>query len=150
MKKISVWVLSALFMSLPVFSVSAESIEEKAVSYRQGVFSIMAWNIGPMVQMMKRKIPYDKEVFASNAARIATVAPMVLEGFIPDSRTDDSNAKKKIWSNMDDFKTKMKELEKTSVALAKAAETGEMANIGPAFQGLGKACKSCHDEYRDD
>ena len=150
MKKIAVWVLSALFMSLPVLSVSAESIEEKAVSYRQGVFSIMAWNIGPMVQMMKRKIPYDKEVFASNAARIATVAPMALEGFIPDSRTDDSNAKEKIWSNMDDFKIKMKELEKTSVALAKAAETGEMANIGPAFQGLGKACKSCHEEYRDD
>ncbi|MBV1915439.1 MAG: cytochrome c [Pseudomonadales bacterium] len=149
MKKISVLILSVLFVSLPVFSVSAESIEEKAVDYRQGVFNIMAWNIGPMVQMMKRKIPYDAEVFAGNAARIATVAPMALEGFIPNS-LDDSDAKEKIWSNMDDFKSKMKELEKTSTALAKAAKTGDMAQIGPAFQGLGKACKSCHDEYREE
>ena len=149
MKKITVLILSALFVSLPIFSVSAESIEEKAVDYRQGVFNIMAWNIGPMVQMMKRKIPYDAEVFSRNAERIAMVAPMALEGFIPNS-LDDSDAKEKIWSNMDDFKSKMKELEKTSAALAKAAKTGDMAQIGPAFQGLGKACKSCHDEYREE
>ncbi|MCG8381125.1 MAG: cytochrome c [Gammaproteobacteria bacterium] len=149
MKK-PVWILSTLLVLMPALSNASDSMADKAVDYRQGVFSILGWNIGPMVQMMKKEKPYDKDIFARNAQRMAAVAPMALEGFIPDSATKDSDAKPKIWSNMDDFKSKMKDLETASAELAAVAKTGDMAQIGPKFQNLGQACKACHDEYREE
>jgi cytochrome c556 len=32
--------------------------------------------------------------------------------------------------------------------MAVAAESGDMGQVGPAMQALGKSCKGCHDDYR--
>lgn len=37
-----------------------------------------------------------------------------------------------------------------AAGLVAAAEGGDMAAIGTAFKEMGKACKGCHDQFREE
>ena len=50
--------------------------------------------------------------------------------------------------NADDFATRLDDFTDAAAAFAEAAEGGDAGAIGTAFQGLGQACKACHDDYR--
>ena len=121
---------------------------ENALEYRQGVFNAMAWSFGPMAAMVKNKMPYDAALFTKHAERVAFLAHLPLEGFIPDSRVGDTTAKQDVWDNADDFKAKMETLIEESARLATISQVGDLDAIRPQFGAVGNSCKSCHDDYR--
>ena len=129
----------------------AETDAEKAVEYRKAVFHAMGHNFHPMADMVKGKIEFDAEEFATRAERVAQLAHMPLEGF-PEGTADvgGSEAKPGIWDNWEDFTDKLETLQEKSAALAKVADGGDMEAIKPKFMATGKACKSCHDEYKEE
>ena len=130
-------------------SAMAESDAEKAVEYRESVFHVMGHNFKPMAGMVKGKIAYDAEEFATRAKRVAQLAHMPLEGFKEGTAdVTGTDAKASIWDNWDDFTGKMETLQEKSAELAKVAEGGDMEAIKPKFMATGKACKSCHDDYK--
>ena len=122
---------------------------EQAIKYRRGAFAVMGWNFGSMAAMVKGKKPYDAEVFARNAEIVAFMSRLPLEGFTPGSETGDTKAKPEIWLNMDDFKAKLEKMQQEVDALAKVAKTGNFDNSKAQLGEAGKACKACHDEYRN-
>ncbi|MFA9459795.1 c-type cytochrome [Thiohalorhabdus methylotrophus] len=129
----------------------AESEAEKAVEYRESVFHVIGHNFMPMADMVKGKIDYDAEEFATRAERVAQLARMPLEGFVEGTAgVAGSEAKPGIWSNWDDFRGKLEDLQKESAKLAKVAGKGDLQAIKPQFMAVGKACKSCHDEYKEE
>ena len=121
---------------------------ENALEYRQGVFNAMAWSFGPMAAMVKNKMPYDAALFTKHAERVAFLAHLPLEGFIPDSRVGDTTAKQDVWDNADDFKAKMETMIEESARLATISKGGDLDAIRPQFGAVGNSCKSCHDDYR--
>jgi len=138
-----------LGVSLPSFA--SDSKIEDAIKYRQAVYKVIAWNIGPMGAMAKGKIPYDAEVFAKNAKRMAVMSEMSLEGFIPGSdKGFGTEAKPEIWENWEDFTAKMQDMEEATKRLAEIAEQGDFNAAKKQLGATGKTCKSCHDEYRLD
>ncbi len=124
---------------------------ERAVGYRQGVYHAIGWNFGPMAGMVKGEIPFDAKSFALRAERVAFLSTLPLEGFIPDSRVGNTEAKQEIWDNMDDFKSKLETFQTEAAKLAEPAKTASAVDaLKPQFGKVGQACKDCHDKYKED
>ena len=123
--------------------------EEQAIKYRQSVYKVILWNFGPMAGMAQGKIPYDATDFAKRAERVATMAPMLLEGYPRGSGSGaPTRAKAEIWDNFDEFTRLMHNMENKAAALADVAKEGSLEKSRAAVGELGDACKACHDKYR--
>jgi cytochrome c556 len=149
MKK-TIFAVSALVSALVAGSVAAQAKPEDSIAYRQGVYKIVGWNMGPMAAMVKGDRPYNKEAFAKNAANLAAVAPLAIEGFGPATdKGAPTKAKAAIWTKMDDFKAKMTKMNDEANKLAAISKTGSLDDIKKQFGALGASCKACHDDYKD-
>ena len=130
-------------------SAFADSKSEEAIKYRRGVYAVMGWNFRPMAQMVKGERPYEAAAFARNAEIVAYMSKLPLEGFVAGSETGDTKAKPEIWLDMDDFKAKMEKMQAEAAKLAELAKGSDFDAIKAQFGETGKACKACHDKYRN-
>lgn len=129
----------------------AQTKGSRAIQYRQGVYHAMGWNFGPMNAMVRGKIPWNQAEFAKRASRIAFYSQQLLEGFPPGSDTGaKTDAKPAIWQNFDDFKAKMQNFENAAATMAKVTQGNDQAASKQAFIDTAKACKACHEKYRND
>jgi cytochrome c556 len=143
-------VLLLLFCSAVLSgSALADSKSEEAIKYRKGVYAVMGWNFRPMAQMVKGERPYEAAAFARDAEIVAYMSKLPLEGFTPGTETGDTKAKPEIWLDMDDFKAKMEKMQGEATKLADLAKGGDFDAIKAQFGETGKACKACHDKYRN-
>lgn len=130
-------------------SAFADSKSEEAIKYRKGVYAVMGWNFRPMAQMVKGERPYEAAAFARNAEIVAYMSKLALEGFTPGTESGDTKAKPEIWLDMDDFKAKMEKMQGEAAKLADLSKGGDFDAIKAQFGETGKACKACHDKYRN-
>lgn len=130
-------------------SALAQAKPEEAIKYRKGVYEVMGWNFRPMAAMVKGDRPYDAAAFARHAEIVAYMSKLPLEGFVPGSESGDTKAKPEIWLDMDDFKAKLEKMQGEAAKLAEVAKGGDFAVIKAQFGETGKACKACHDKYRN-
>jgi cytochrome c556 len=122
---------------------------EDAIKYRKSVYAVMGWNFGPLAAMAKGDKPYDKDEAIRRTANIAFMSRLPLEGFIPGSDKGDTKAKPEIWENMDDFKSKLEKMQQETAKLAEVAKAGDFNALKAQLGETGKACKACHDNYRN-
>mgnify|MGYP006225625925 FL=1 len=142
-------VLLAAVIGLGAQSASAGDLE-RALEYRQGLMNVLGWNMKSMGDMMKGKKPYDAKAFARHAEDLARAASLdVLPGFPPESDEGETDARADIWFDFDDFAQKLEDLRSASQNLSQIAAGGDKAAMGDALDKTGKACKSCHDSYKD-
>lgn len=140
-------VIAATFASAAVAAAAVKP--GAAIAYRQSAYTLVGWNFGAMAQMVREKAPWDAAEFAKRAERVAFLAPQLLEGFPEGSaKGADTDAKPEIWTNMDDFKSKMDDFVKQSKLLAELAKGGDEAKMKEQFKQTAGACKACHDKYR--
>ena len=117
--------------------------EEKAWKYRDGVFRVIHWKFGKMIEAKQQK---NQAAFVSNAKDMAYLAGMVVEGFeLKDSMPEGTLAKKAIWQDWDDFSAKTKEFQKNVQALA---ESGDLDAFNPRKFGS-ENCGGCHRKYKE-
>ena len=148
MKRLAVVLLFAVCSSVFANAAFAQKPED-AIKYRQGVYRVIGWNFGPMAAMAKGEKPYDAAAFARHAEIVAFMSKLPLEGFVPGSDTGETKAKPEIWLDMDDFKAKLEKMQAEAAKLAEVAKGGD-PNASKAQLGeTGKACKACHDKYRN-
>lgn len=131
-------------------AIAADAVKpDDAIHYRQSVYTMIAWNFGPLGQMVKGKRTWDGKAFALHAERVAALTPQLLEGFPAGSdKGAKTGAKPVIWTEMDDFRAKMDELVKQSAQLAAVAKAGDEAQMKDQFGKTAQACKSCHEKFR--
>ena len=124
---------------------------EQAIKYRQSVYKVILWNFGPMSAAAQDKADYDAKAFEHQAARVATMAPMLIEGYPHGSHTGaTTRAKGEIWQNYAEFKQLMTAMVDKASALAEVAKEGNEDKSKAAFRELAAACRACHDKYRND
>lgn len=120
-----------------------------AITYRQSAMEVIAWQLGPMSQMVKGDIDYDAEAFAERARRVANLAPLPWEGFIEGSYDHKgTDALTKIADNREDFDSKAQAFQDAAMQLAEVAGDGSFDAVRAQFAKLGRSCKACHDDYR--
>lgn len=140
--------LGALLLSAPALA-APPSDAERAIEYRMAVYQVIGWNFGPLKGAVSGKTAYDKDSFTLHAQRIATMAPMLPEGFPAGSYlAGKTDAKPLIWEKRAEFDELLKKLATESANLAEVSKTGDMAKIKPAFAELGKVCKTCHEKFK--
>ncbi|NVK00368.1 MAG: cytochrome c [Oceanospirillaceae bacterium] len=130
-------------------SVARADMAEDAIKYRQAVFTAFRWHFGAMGAMVRGKVDYDAEQFAHHATQFAALTRMPKEGFIEGSDFGDTEAKAELWENMDDVSARFDKLMVNADALL-AATGGSLDDVKGAFGAVGKSCKGCHDNYREE
>ena len=138
--------VGGLFLSVTL--ATAQTVD-KAIKYRQSAFAIMGWNFGAIVDMIKGKREFKEAEFVRRASVVSYMSRIPMEGFAPGSDQGNTKAKAEIWSNSDDFKALMKQLQTEADALEKVSRDGDFDAAKKQVVAVGKACKSCHDKYRN-
>ena len=143
--------VSALAVSQGAGPPSPEAQAKSAIEARQGLYKVMATQFGPIGGMLRNTVPFDAAVVARNSARIATLADMIPEMFTLDTRAFTATktaALPGVWNSLADFKGKADALNKAANDLTAAAKGGDADATKKAAGAVGKACGSCHDNYR--
>ncbi|MCG3189878.1 MAG: Cytochrome c' [Burkholderiaceae bacterium] len=124
---------------------------EDAIKYRQSVMTVMGNHLGRVAAMVQGRVPFDAKTAADNAAIVVMMSklPWVAFGDGTDKGMP-TRARPEIWKEP----AKFKDLENKMMADAEkfdaAAKTGNLDNIKAALGTLGRACKSCHDDFRNE
>lgn len=140
-----------LLLGLTANAQAEEPKPDMAIAYRQSVYKMIRWNFAPLAQMVRDQRPWDDAEFARRAARISFLSHQLEEGYPKGSGTGAvTDAKPEIWTNWEDFSSKLNDLEVEARALRIAAEARDRNATSRQFARLGAACKACHDEYRAD
>ena len=122
-----------------------------SIQTRQGLFKLMGQQFGPIGGMLRNPASFDAAVVARNAPRIEVLASMIPEQFTNDTRKftgTPTKALEGIWNSQADFKVKADALSTAAAALTAASKGGDRAAITKAAGDVGRACGSCHDNYR--
>jgi len=119
------------------------------VKYRENGMHVLGGHMGSIGAIVKGEVDFTDDL-ATHAAGLAAEAKLVKKAFETKAMNGDTEAKEAIWSNWEDFASKADDLEKASAELAMAAQSGDMGAIKAAVPAVGKSCKGCHDEYKED
>jgi len=135
-----------VLMGLMVMAVAlVASADENAVKYRQHTMSAVGGHMKAVVAIVKGEVNHkdDLAVHASSLAGLSGIAPGL---FGDDAKGGD--ALPKIWSEPDAFKQRLDAFRSAAVDFEAAVGSDDPAKLGPALGALGKACKSCHDNFK--
>ncbi len=122
---------------------------EPLQSLRQSYFALLGMTFAPMGDMVKGKIEWNDALFTEWANDLNHAAQFGVErGFAPGSEKGTTRAKADIWSNMDDFQSKLDDFRAAAATLAETAAGGDQAASRDQFIATGGTCKACHDEYK--
>lgn len=136
---------------LPVAAslLAACSAPNDAAIYRHSVFHTIAWHFGTLAAMAKGSQPFDQATFEDKANILVNLSALPWEGFQPDS-AEGSDAKPAIWENRADFDSKANAFQEQARTLARLAAEGDQQAMLAQVGEVGKSCKACHQEYRED
>ena len=123
----------------------AVSASEGEVNYRQHTMSAIGGHMRAVVDIVRGDVP-NMDHLATHASAMADLAEIAPTLFPESSKGGD--ALDAIWEDGEDFASKLNAFKEATAAFKTAAESGERSEIMGAFQGVGQACKGCHDNYR--
>ena len=122
---------------------------EPLQSLRKSYFALLGITFAPMGDMVKGKMEWDDALFGAWATDLNHAAQFGVErGFALGSDKGTTRAKANIWSNMDDFQSKLEDFRAAAATLAETAAGGDPAASRDQFIATGGTCKACHDDYK--
>ena len=103
-----------------------------------------------VVAMLKGEAPYDGQAVEKAMTDVNKSLATFVTLFPKGSETGgETAAKPEIWEDKTDFEAKAKDLE-AATAKAATAAPGGLDSFKMAFGPVGKACKACHEKYREE
>ena len=145
---LAVLAVAAAAVSLPAAAQFQKP--EDAVKYRKSGMFVMANHFGRIGAMVNEKAPYDAAAAVANAEIVATMSKLPFAGFVDGTAgTEKGSAKSNIWTERAKFDEGAKAMQDAVVKLVAAAKTNNLGNLKGAFGDVGKTCKGCHDNYRN-
>ena len=139
-----------LSVTFPAFA--GKDPKKGAIKARQGEMQLRKFNAGPLFAMAKGKMPYDAKKAQTLANNLKVLLDLNngaawMKGTSNKEYPDDTTALPKIWETWPKIGDYGKDYKKAVNQLASVAGNGKAA-LGKAVKDLGKACKSCHDDFR--
>lgn len=119
--------------------------DEGAEEYREHVMEAIGGHMQSTVDILRQKVSHQDHL-SLHVNALAELSGIVHTLFPEGSQGGD--AIPAIWENPEDFAAKVDALEEAATNLKSTLDAGD--NVGAAFQKVGQACKSCHDDYRDE
>ena len=151
MKKILIALSTVCALGVALPAAAQFQKPEDAIHYRQSAMTVMATHFGRVAAMAQGKVPFDAKAAADNADIVSVMSKLPWAAF--GAGTDmavPNRAKAEIWKDPAKFKEGSDKLVAEVAKLDAAAKGGNLDQIKAAVGGVGKTCKSCHDDFRSE
>lgn len=140
--------LAGLFTALPAAAQFQKP--EDAVKYRKAAFTVMGTHFGRIGAMVQGRVPYDAAAVTANAEIVVHMSTLPYAGFVEGTAgTEKGTPKANVWSERAKFDEGAKKMQDEVAKLLAAAKAGNADQVKAAFGNAGGACKSCHDNFRN-
>jgi cytochrome c556 len=147
MKKSAIAALVLAATAVPVLAQQAMKPEDQ-IKFRRAAMAMVGYNFGSLSAMAEGKKPFDKEEAQRNAELLARLVALPNRFFGEGTDLEGkTKAKPEIWTHRADFDKKMEALGTEAAKLPAVAGADDDA-FKKQVSATGKACKSCHDDYR--
>lgn len=146
--------LSTVAVAATLFATTASAQDaavKGAITARQSLMKLYAFNLGTLGAMAQGKMDYDAEAAsaaASNLAKLTTLNGRAL--WVPGSdnmSAEGTRALPAIWESGSDIGAKAATMREAAAAMD-AAAGGGLDSLKGAMGALGGACGDCHKAYR--
>jgi cytochrome c556 len=135
-------------IAVAMFGATAVVAQQDPIAARQALMKSNGKAAGALAKMVKGEAPFDLAVAKESFQHFEEAAAKMPTLFPPDSKTGgETTASPKIWENMDDFQAKRDKMLGEIEKLPQAA--GDLDSLKAQVGATGKACKACHDKYRE-
>ena len=128
-------------------AVIAEPAPEDAAKYRQSIMKALSGHNGAISMMVRGKAG-DPDNLGNHIQALVNLKAEIESVFKEGSDLEDDRALPAIWENADAFADAIENFEAAVEALSDVADGGDMPAIEAAHRDLGKACKGCHEDFR--
>lgn len=116
---------------------------EGDAEYRHHTMEAVGGHMQALVDILQQKVPHTAHL-ALHANALNDLAG-IADTLFP-AGSEGGDALPAIWEDPEDFAERLGAFQTAATKLNAAVASGD--GIGPAVQGLGQACKGCHDNYR--
>jgi len=145
-------VVIGLSFIIPAFAAKDPNL--KLIKARQSEMQLKSFNAGPLFGMAKGKIEYNAELAAMLANNLLLQTKLDMgrawaEGTDNVAYEGKTRALPEIWSTYPEIAEKGKAYVKAVTELAPVAGNG-LAALKSKISALGKGCKGCHDDFREE
>lgn len=144
---ISAAALACMCAALPAAAQFAKP--EDAIKYRQSALSVMGTHFGRIGAVVQGRVPFDAKAVADNANVVVFMSKLPFVAFVEGSDKGNTKAKPEIWKDQAKFQALAKDMQEQVVKLEAAAKSGNLDAVKVAFGDSAKACKACHDDFRE-
>jgi cytochrome c556 len=127
----------------------AQMKPEDAIKYRRSALFINGQSFGTLAAMAQGKIPHDPAAAGRHAEIVDFMIKLPWSAFSPGTETGDTKAKPEIWLEPEDFKAKADKVQQEVAKLLQVAKGGDFNALKAQVGETGKACKACHDKFRN-
>ena len=141
----------ALLTAMPASAQFAKP--EDAIKYRQSAMYVMGFNANRLGAMVNNKAPFDAKIAAESAANIEYLSKLPWIGYVEGTGSDKgkrTKAKPVIWQQPDKFRSASQKMQEEAIKLNAVARSGDLEQIKSSFGALGRSCKACHDDFREE
>jgi len=133
-----------------VLAFAHQQTGDDRVDYRQGAYRVMGWHMGLLGDAARGEKPFDLEHVRESVKHLQWAERLTATTYTPDTRhATKSKLKPEAWQDMDTFVDRGRSLKTAIDTLAAQADAGDEAGIKQAIGEVGKACKACHDDFRE-
>lgn len=139
------WIYAVVLAALTA-SANAEE-PENYIKYRQAMMKAIGGHMGASTQIVRGKVSPEGDL-AMHAKTLAELSAKLTRLFPEGSDFGETKAKAEIWDNWDKFEQAAAEAKKATAEFANAVAGGDAAQISAAHKEVGKACKGCHEDFR--
>lgn len=129
-------------------SAIAQVKPETMVDQRISAMRLQGKYFFPLVPMAQGRVPYDANIVARNAGYLDVLIKLAWDGFDPSTKDVKSRALPEIYSDPAKFKAAIDNMWAEMGKFQAAVKAGNEANTKAAILDVGKACNSCHDNFR--
>ncbi|MFO1154622.1 MAG: cytochrome c [Rhodospirillales bacterium] len=134
--------LAALALGVATQPVAAA---EPIVEYREAIMEAIGGHTGALKQIITGGVTFADQA-KPHVLALGSLAKMV-DGIFPPGSGADSHALPAIWEKPADFAKAVSAFKSAVAELEKQADASPR-EMAPAFEGLVKSCKGCHDSFR--
>lgn len=139
---------NSILLFFSVFLVATAQASETGIKYRQNQMAAMGGHMGSIAALLKGEVDFIEQLPA-HARALADTAAFTESVFKEQATSNQSTAKATIWTDWERFSEYAETLQLATAKLAQAAADEDQRALRRAMSDVGRACKSCHDRFRE-
>lgn len=138
----------AALMTVSLAAPAAMASDEGEIKYRKSVMKAVGGHMGGIAGILKGETANTANL-QFHTDNMLELSGMIDTVFPKGSDFGDTTILPKVWEKPDEFAAAIKQFQDAAKGMAAAGKSGDMAQVGKAMGTLGKACKNCHENFRE-